>query len=48
MAQVDTDWKHGLFLHEQLAHLATGNTEKNVSNIASDEDIMENNRMFVM
>ena len=39
---------HGLFLHEQLAHLHTGITEKNVSNVASDEDIMENNHKFVM
>ena len=45
---VDTDCKHGLFLPEQLAHLHTGNTLKKVSNIASDEDIMENNYMFVM
>ena len=44
MAQVDTDGNHGLFLHEQLDHLYTGNTQKKVSNIASDEDIME---MFV-
>ena len=28
--------------------LNTGNTLKKVSNIASDEDIMENNYMFVM
>ena len=48
MAQVDTDGNHGLFLHEQFAHLHTGNTQKKVSNIASDEDIMENNYMFVM
>ena len=48
MTQVDTDGNHGLFLHEQLAHLHTGSTQKNVSNIASDEDIMENNYMFVM
>ena len=34
--------------HEQLAHLNTGNTQKKVSNIASDEDNMENNIMFVM
>ena len=47
-AQVDSDGNHGLFLHEQLAHLNTGNTQKKVSNIASDEDIMENNIMFVM
>ena len=48
MAQVYTDGNHGLFLHEQLAHLHTGNTQKKVSNIASDEEIMENNHMFVM
>ena len=42
MAQVDTDGHHGLFLHEQLVHLYTGNRQKKVSNIASDEDIMEN------
>ena len=35
------------FLHEHLAHLNSGNTQKRVSNIASDEDI-ENNCMFVM
>ena len=39
MAQVDIDGNYGLFLHKQLAHL---------HNIASDEDIMENNYMFVM
>ena len=48
MAQVNTDGNHSLFLHEQLFHLHTGNTQKKVSNIASDEDIMENNYMFVM
>ena len=48
MAQVNTDRNHGLFLHEQLAHLHTENIQKKVSNIASDEDIMENNYMFVM
>ena len=37
---------HGLFLHEELAHLHTGNSQKKVSNIASDEVIMENNYMF--
>ena len=26
-AQVDNNGKHGLFLHEQLAHLHTGNTQ---------------------
>ena len=48
MAQIDTDGNHVLFLHEHLAHLHTGNTQKKVSNIASDEDIVENNYMFVM
>ena len=48
MAQVDTSRNHGLFLHEQLAHLHTGNTQMKASNIAPDEDIMENNYMFVM
>ena len=48
MAQVDTDGNHGLFLHGQLVHLHTGNTQKKVSNIVSDENIMENNYMFVM
>ena len=45
---MDIDGNHGLFLHEQLAHLHTGNTQKKVSNIAFDEDIMENNYMFVI
>ena len=50
MAQVHTNGKHGLFLHEQLAHLHTENTDEasKASNIAFDEDIMENNYMFVM
>ena len=48
MVQVYTDGNHGLFLHEQLSHLHTRNTQKKVSNIASDEDIMENNYMFGM
>ena len=48
MAQVDTDGNHDLFLHEQLAHLHTGNAQKKVSNIASDEHNMENNYMLVM
>ena len=48
MAKVDTDGKHGLFLHEQLAHFHTGNTQKKVLNIVSNEDIMENNYVFVM
>ena len=46
--EVNTEGNHSLFLHEQLAHLDTGNTQKKVSKIASDEDIMENNYMFVM
>ena len=46
MVQVDTDGNHGVFLHERLAHLHTRNTQKKVSNIVSDEDIMENNYMF--
>ena len=42
MAQVDTNGNRGLFsLHEQLAHLHTGNTQKKVSNIVSDKVIME-------
>ena len=48
MAQVHIDGNHGLFLHEQLAHLHTGNKQKKVSNIVSDVDIMENNYMCVM
>ena len=48
MAQIDTDRNHSLFLHEQLAHLHTGKTQMKVSNIASDEDIMENIHMFVI
>ena len=48
MVQVDTDGNHGLFLHEQLANLHTGNKQKKVPSIAIDEDVMENNYMFVM
>ena len=48
MSQIDTNGKQGLFLHEQLTHLHTGNTQKKVSNTASDEDIMENAYMFVI
>ena len=47
-AQVDIGWNHGLFLHEQLAHLHTGNKQKRASKIAFDEDIIENNYMFVV
>ena len=36
------------FLHKQLAYLHTENTQKKVSNIASDENIRENNNLFVM
>ena len=36
------------FLHEQFAHLHTGNTLKKSSNIASDENIIKNNYIFVM
>ena len=43
MAQVNIDGNRCLFLHEQLAHLHTANTQKKVSNMVSDEDIMENN-----
>ena len=48
MVQVHTNGKHGLFLHEQLAHLHTEKNTDEASNIAIDEDIMENNFMFVM
>ena len=48
MAQLDTNGNHGLFLHEQLAHLHTGNTQKKVSNILSDEDIIEDIIIFIM
>ena len=43
-----TPGKHGLFLHEQIAHLHAGNTQQKVLKIVSDEDIIENNDMFVM
>ena len=42
-AQINTDGNHGLFLHEQLANLHTGNTKKKVPKLESDEDILENN-----
>ena len=48
MAQVDINRNHGLFLHEQLAHLHNANIQKKVSNIASDEDIMKKDYMFVI
>ena len=41
-----TDGKRVLFLDEQIAG-NTGNKDK-ASNIVSDEDIMENNNMFVI
>ena len=46
--QIDTNGIHDLFVHAQLAHLHTGNTQKKVSDIASDEDVMQNNNIFVM
>ena len=30
MAQVDTDGNRGLFLHEKLSYLQTGNTQKKI------------------
>ena len=48
MTQVDTDGNHSLFLHEQLTHVHNANTQKKVSNIVSDEGIIENDYMFVM
>ena len=48
MAQVDTDGNHVLSLHEQLVHLHTGNKQKKVSNMASDEDIMENKKIKII
>ena len=43
MAQVNTNGKHGLFLHENLAHLQNKNTQTKheASNKAFDEDIMK-------
>ena len=46
-AQVDTDGNHVLYLLEQLAHLHIGNTQKKASNIASGENIMENNYRYM-
>ena len=46
MAQDDTNGKHGLFLHEQLSHLYTENTQMKLQTVF-DED-MENKYMFVM
>ena len=48
MAHVNTNTKYGLFLHEQLIHLHTKKYTDEASTIAIDEDIMENNYMFVM
>ena len=47
MAQIDTNGKHRPFLHEQLVHLHTENTRVNLQT-AFDEDVMENNCMFVV
>ena len=53
MAEVDIDGKHGLFLHERLTDLRLHTRTywkytDEVSNIACDEDIMENNYIFVL
>ena len=48
MAQVYTNGNHSLFLHEQLTQLHTANTWRKLSNIASAEDIMQNDYMFVI
>ena len=48
MAHVATNAKHGLFLHEQLIYVHTEKYTDEASTIAFDEDIMENNYMFVM
>ena len=47
MAQDKIKGKHGLFLHEQLVHLHTENTQTKLQT-AFDEDIMENDYMFNM
>ena len=47
-AQVDTDGKQGLFLHEQHANFHPKKYTGEASNKASDEDIMENDYTFVM
>ena len=41
MAQVNTNRKHSLFLHEQLAHLHNWKYTYEAANVAFDEDIME-------
>ena len=48
MAQVKTNRKQGLFLHELLVHLHTENTQTKLQTKRSMEDIMENDYMFVM
>ena len=47
MAQVETNRKQGLFLHEQLVHLHAENTQTKLQT-AFDEDIMGNDYKFVM
>ena len=43
MAQVETNGKDVLFLHNQLVHLHTEIHTDEASNKTFDEDIMENN-----
>ena len=45
---LNTDGNHDLFLHEQLTHVHNANTQKRVSDIVSNEGIMENDYMFVV
>ena len=47
MAQGDTNQKQGLFLHKQNIHLHNENTRTKLQT-AFDENIMENNSMFVI
>ena len=47
MAHVDTNGEHGLFLHEQLIHLHTKDTQTKLQIYRFDEDITENNYMFL-
>ena len=48
MAQVDTDGKHSLFLHIAARWFTYWEYKDETFNIASNEDIMENNYIFVM
>ena len=47
MANADINGKHGPFLHEKFIHLHTENTQTKLRT-AFDDDIMENNYMFVI